>query len=221
LDVDPVEAALLDPGSRQHGRHLRGEPLPDRAGADEVADLERPLAAAPVKPGASDLARLVWGEHTVRVVLVRVEARAKAAEKLDLLVERLRLEPRPRHPGPQAVDARGDRLLEQRRILGVVAADDEALALDPIGRRRNGHSHSIVAGGFDVTSRTTRFTAGISLTIREETSSTRSEGRRAQSAVIAPSGVTAPVTHGDPDVPAAPWTPAERAAGASHNHRQS
>src|SRR5262249_2032557 len=133
LDVDPVEAALLDPGSRQHGRHLRGEPLPDRAGADEVADLERPLAAAPVKPGASDLTRLVWGEHTVRVVLVRVEARAKAAEKLDLLVERLRLEPRPRHPGPQVVDARVDRLLEQRRILGVVAADDEALALDPIG----------------------------------------------------------------------------------------
>jgi hypothetical protein len=30
------------------------------------------------------------------------------------------------------------------------------------------YSHSIVAGGFDVTSSTTRFTAGISLTIREE-----------------------------------------------------
>ena len=36
------------------------------------------------------------------------------------------------------------------------------------------YSHSMVAGGFDVTSRTTRFTAGISFTIRDETSSIRS-----------------------------------------------
>ena len=41
-------------------------------------------------------------------------------------------------------------------------------------RPGGGHSHSIVAGGFEVTSRTTRLTAGISLTIREATVSTRS-----------------------------------------------
>ena len=44
----------------------------------------------------------------------------------------------------------------------------------PMPIRPDRYSHSIVAGGFDVTSRTTRFTPGISLTIREATSSTRS-----------------------------------------------
>ena len=38
------------------------------------------------------------------------------------------------------------------------------------GQQPAGHSHSIVAGGFEVTSSTTRLTAGISLTIREATS---------------------------------------------------
>ncbi len=60
----------------------------------------------------------------------------------------------------------------------------------------SGYSHSMVAGGFDVTSRTTRFTPGISFTIREEISSIRSYGRRAQSAVIASSDVTARITTG-------------------------
>src|SRR5580765_6875322 len=58
------------------------------------------------------------------------------------------------------------------------------------------YSHSIVAGGFDVTSSTTRFTAGISLMIRDETSSIRSYGSRAQSAVIASSDVTARIAIG-------------------------
>jgi len=70
------------------------------------------------------------------------------------------------------VDARVDRGFEQRCVLGLVAADHETLGLDPIRRCR--YSHSIVAGGFDVTSSTTRFTAGISLMIRDETSSIRS-----------------------------------------------
>src|SRR5437588_986755 len=58
------------------------------------------------------------------------------------------------------------------------------------------YSHSIVAGGFDVTSSTTRLTPGISFTIRAETVSTRSYGSRAQSAVIASSLVTARITIG-------------------------
>jgi len=59
-----------------------------------------------------------------------------------------------------------------------------------------GYSHSIVAGGFDVTSSTTRLTPGISFTIRAEIVSTRSYGSRAQSAVIASSLVTARITTG-------------------------
>ncbi len=62
--------------------------------------------------------------------------------------------------------------------------------------RRTAYSHSIVAGGFDVTSSTTRLTAGISLTIRDEIVSIRSYGSRAQSAVIASSLVTARSTIG-------------------------
>src|SRR5256885_9494120 len=58
--------------------------------------------------------------------------------------------------------------LFRSRVLRVVAPDHEPLGLDPVGRR---YSHSIVAGGFDVTSSTTRLTAGISLTIRDATSS--------------------------------------------------
>src|SRR5581483_2280518 len=104
---------------------------------------------------------------------------------------------RPRHPRPPMVAAAVDRVLEQRRVGRVPAADDETLRLEPVRRRRDSrYSHSIVAGGFVVTSRTTRFTAGISFTIREAIVSTRSYGRRAQSAVIASSDVTARIAIG-------------------------
>src|SRR4051812_48569079 len=58
------------------------------------------------------------------------------------------------------------------------------------------YSHSIVEGGFDDTSRATRFTPGISLMMRLEIVSIRSYGRRAQSAVMASSEVTARTTIG-------------------------
>src|SRR5215217_6883183 len=53
------------------------------------------------------------------------------------------------------------------------------------------HSHSIVPGGLLVMSSTTRLTSRISLIMREAICSSRSYGRRAQSAVIASSEVTA------------------------------
>ena len=58
------------------------------------------------------------------------------------------------------------------------------------------HSHSIVPGGFEVTSSATRLTPSTSLMMREEMRSTRSYGRRAQSAVMASSLVTARMTMG-------------------------
>src|SRR6476646_11076624 len=54
-----------------------------------------------------------------------------------------------------------------------------------------GHSHSIVAGGFDEMSYTTRFTPETSLTIRLEIFARTSYGSFAQSAVIPSSDVTA------------------------------
>src|SRR4029079_16980195 len=110
--------------------------------------------------------------------------------------------------------ARVDRLLHERRVVRLAAAKDETLGLDPVGRR---YSHSIVAGGFDVTASTTRLTAGISLMIRDETSSIRSYGRRAQSAVIASSDVTARMAIGYPYVRESPCTPTERIAGSTQN----
>ena len=64
------------------------------------------------------------------------------------------------------------------------------------GREAAPYSHSIVEGGFDEMSSATRFTPGSSLMIRLEIVSRRSYGRRAQSAVIASSLVTARITMG-------------------------
>ena len=148
-----------------------------------------------MQAGAAELLRLVSIEDAVREIRPEIEPTAKTAQQFDLLGNRLRLETDPRHPRPQVLDARIDGLLEEWRVARVVAADDEAVGLDPV-RRGRGYSHSIVAGGFEVTSSTTRFTAGISLMIREETSSIRSYGSRAQSAVIASSEVTARIAIG-------------------------
>ena len=68
--------------------------------------------------------------------------------------------------------------------LGVLSAREQA----------HGYSHSIVPGGLEVTSSTTRLTWRISLIIREAMRSSRSYGSRAQSAVMASSLVTARIT---------------------------
>jgi len=60
------------------------------------------------------------------------------------------------------------------------------------------HSHSMVAGGLLVTSRTTRLTWGTSLVTRVEIRARTSAGSRAQSAVIASSLVTGRRTSGWP-----------------------
>jgi len=53
------------------------------------------------------------------------------------------------------------------------------------------YSHSMVAGGLELMSYTTRFTPGTSFTIREEILASTSYGSRAQSAVMPSSDVTA------------------------------
>src|SRR5438128_12598520 len=88
---------------------------------------------------------------------------------------------------------------------------------DELRGRRVRYSHSIVAGGLELRSRATRLTPGISLMIRLEIVSKRSYGRRAQSAVIASSDVTARITIGYAYVRSSPWTPTERIAGSTAN----
>jgi hypothetical protein len=61
----------------------------------------------------------------------------------------------------------------------------------PVGIPQLGYSHSIVAGGFDEMSYTTRLTPGTSLTIRDEIFARTSYGSFAQSAVMPSSEVTA------------------------------
>src|SRR5580704_7916502 len=57
------------------------------------------------------------------------------------------------------------------------------------------HSHSIVPGGLEVTSYTTRFTPFTSFTIREEIVFRTSWGRATQSAVMPSSELTALIAH--------------------------
>ena len=65
-------------------------------------------------------------------------------------------------------------------------------------RRKELHSHSMVAGGLLVTSRTTRLISGTSLVTRVEIPASTSSGSRAQSAVMASSLVTGRSTMGWP-----------------------
>ena len=71
-------------------------------------------------------------------------------------------------------------------------------ALQGLGNAVWAYSHSMVPGGFEVTSYTTRLMPGTSLMMRFDIFSKRSYGRRAQSAVIASSLVTARIMMGRP-----------------------
>ena len=86
----------------------------------------------------------------------------------------------------------GDQTAGQHQVLGV--REDRC--------RDRGHrapySHSIVPGGFDVTSSTTRLTSRTPLVIRFEIFESTSYGRRVQSAVIASSLETGRSTIGWP-----------------------
>src|SRR5437763_1180081 len=78
----------------------------------------------------------------------------------------------------------------------VVREDERTIAFMDIAPGTRGHCLVIVPGGLDVMSSVTRFTPATSLMIRFEIRSSRSYGRRAQSAVIASSDVTARSTTG-------------------------
>ncbi len=136
LDVDPLESAELEADARLHRGHLGRDPAADRVGGDPVADLERALAAAQVEAAAAELLRLIAVEDAVGEVRAEVELATEASKELHLLVDRLRLEADPRHPRAQVLDTGVDRLLEQRRVARVVAADHEPVGLDPVRRCR-------------------------------------------------------------------------------------
>ena len=104
---------------------------------------------------------------------------------------------RARVPADETYGSMAERLLAEyfaRQALGHGAAAD-------VGRADHqdpwlAHSHSIVPGGFDVMSSTTRLIPGTSLMTRLLIVSSTSYGMRAQSAVIASSLVTARRTIG-------------------------
>src|SRR5215471_8440807 len=95
-------------------------------------------------------------------------------------------------PGEVGTEA----VTQQRRVRVLVVGMPDLGVGQPLDEIRRRYSHSIVAGGFEVTSSTTRLTPGISFTTRAAIVSTRSYGSRAQSAVIASSLVTARITIG-------------------------
>ena len=74
-------------------------------------------------------------------------------------------------------------LYEQKKELKIPEKDSKLLLMN--------YSHSIVAGGFDVTSYSTRLTCFTSFTRRTEIFSSTSHGIRAQSEVMPSIDVTA------------------------------
>src|SRR5262249_7199531 len=77
----------------------------------------------------------------------------------------------------------GDAVLPVGAGVSVTAAPSADRAR-PAGARPLNHSHSMVAGGFDEMSYTTRLTPRTSLMMRVESRARSSSGRRAQSAVM-------------------------------------
>jgi hypothetical protein len=88
-----------------------------------------------VEAGAADGLGLVGREDPVDEVLAEVETAPEVAQQLDLRLQRLRILVCPRQPRPQVLERRVDRLLQQRRVARLPAADDQPLGLDPVGRR--------------------------------------------------------------------------------------
>src|ERR1041384_7728598 len=85
-----------------------------------------------------------------------------------------------------------------RRRRGVACGDESVVFRASLGRRahtnlggRSGHSHSIVAGGLELTSYTTRFTPRTWLMMRLEIRPSTSCGKGYQSAVMPSVLVTA------------------------------
>src|SRR5437868_4102284 len=79
------------------------------------------------------------------------------------------------------------------------------------------HSHSIVAGGFEEISYTTRFTPFTSLMIRVEMRASRSYGKCVQSAVIKSSVVTQRTARALSYVRASPITPTDCTGSSTAN----
>src|SRR5581483_5922245 len=72
----------------------------------------------------------------------------------------------------------------EQRVLGVQMEMNEIGHGSPARKAALAYSHSIVEGGFELMSYTTRLIPLTSLTMREEIVARRSCGRRAQSAVM-------------------------------------
>ncbi len=89
-------SAPRPPPSRAPARSSRRDPVPD---------LERAVAAARVQAAAAERPRLVADRRSRTRILAEVELAAELACELQLLVERLRLEPR--STASTAADARG------------------------------------------------------------------------------------------------------------------
>src|SRR5687767_9375419 len=109
-------------------------------------------------------------EDRIEPALARLIVEHNRREHVAMLGDRRRRHPELHHPIEQLVDAAG---AVEQRVLAMKMEMNEV-----------GHSHSIVDGGFDEMSYTTRLIPFTSLTIRDEIVASRSCGSFAQSAVM-------------------------------------
>ena len=162
------------------------------------ADAQQPPLAVPRHPGAAPRCgyrpRSYERYHANNPASDQPKPSGEPVDHLKHGADRERGERERRHWRDRHQFARhhADRYRTKHRDVAGYHADDDRDR--PLARRDPPYSHSIVPGGLLVMSRTTRPTGRISLIIREAICSRRSYGKRAQSAVIASSLVTARIT---------------------------
>ena len=127
-DLDPLDAGALDPDLRQRRCRVVAIPPPDAARAGPVADLERRLTGPGMEPGAAEDLGLVGRRRSRRRSRLRGEVAPEQAQQRHLRVERLGLVVRHGIQGPQMLEARVDRLLQEGRVPRLPAADHGAAA---------------------------------------------------------------------------------------------
>ena len=145
-DLDPIHVGDLERHPGERCRRLGRVAPTGGIGPDPVADLERAGADPRVESGAAQHALLSGVEDRVDGVGAEVELPPKLAQKLDLLGKRLGLVLRPRHPRAEMVEARIDRVLEERGVARLPAADNEAPRDDPVCGPAGRHPGTIPAG---------------------------------------------------------------------------
>lgn len=85
-----------------------------------------------MKTGPAKKFRFFTIEDCQNIVLARIESGTEAPEEIDFLIDGLRLVISPWHPGKKMVDACINSLLQERRVLGLIASNNQPWRIDEV-----------------------------------------------------------------------------------------